>query len=73
MNFLIAFTKAYLFTLRSPLKYLVVSQTRMVLHFDAVCEEFSFIGVVQDIPDVTEHSIIHKLRPIKTYYGKWHE
>ena len=71
MNEFIAFIKAYIFTLRSPLKYLVVSQTHMVLYRDAVCEEVSFIGVVQDIPDVTPHSIIHKLRPIKTYYGSW--
>ena len=68
-----AFLKSYLFTLRSPLKYRVVSQTRIVLHRDAVCEDISFIGVMQDIPDVTPHSVIHKLRPIKSYYGEWHE
>ena len=73
MTKFIAFLKAYFFTLRSPLRYRVISQTCMVLHRDAVCEEIAFIGVMEDIPDVTTHSIIHKLVPIKTYYGKWHE
>lgn len=71
MKEFIAFMKSYVFTLRNPLKYLVVSQTHIRLYRDAVCEEISFIGVVQDIPDVTPHSTIHKLRPIRTYYGIW--
>lgn len=68
-----AMVKAYVYTLRSPLKYRMVSQTHVILHRDAVCEEISFIGVMEDKPDVTPHSIIHKLVPIKTYYGDWHE
>lgn len=73
MKIFIAMMKSYVYTLRCPLKYRVISQTRMILHRDAVCEEFAFIGVMQDIPDVTPHSVIHKLRPIRTYYGEWHE
>lgn len=67
-----AFIKAYVYWLRNPLNYRVASQTHMVLHRDAVCEEISFIGVIQDIPDITEFTIIHKFRPIKTFYGEWY-
>ena len=68
-----SFIKAYMYWLRNPLNYKIVSQTHMKLYRDAVCEEFSFIGVMQDTPDVTDHSVIHKLVPIRTYYGEWRE
>lgn len=66
-----AFIKAYLYTLRRPLEYRVVSKTTILMKNKIVCEELSYIGVMQDVPDVTPHSIIHKLVPIKTYYGQW--
>ena len=68
-----AFFKAYLFSFRKPFKYRVISRTDFFLHVDAVIEEISFIGVMEDKPDITPHSIIHKLVPIKIFYGEWHE
>ena len=70
-----AFIKANLYTLRSPLKYQVISKTCVHLRGQkgVIEEEYIFIGVMQDIPDVTDHSIIHKLVPVKTFYGEWED
>ena len=74
-----AFVKAHWFVLRHPLRYRVISKTTVVLldregwPGTRLEEEYSYIGVMEDIPDVTDHSIIHKLVPVKTYYGKWEE
>ena len=70
-----AFVKANLFCLRNPFKYKVVSKSTVCLRGEDgnIEEEISYIGVMQDIPDVTDYSIIHKLVPIRTYYGKWVE
>ena len=72
MKQVIAFIKANLFAMRCPWKYRVITKTEVFIREgDVYVEEYVFIGVMQDIPDVTEYSIIHKLRPVKTYYGEW--
>ena len=68
-----ALFKSYLYQCRSPLKYRVVTKSSVTFWRDdnVVREEVTFVGVVQDIPDVTDHSIIHKWVLVKTFYGEW--
>ena len=70
-----ALLKSNFYCLRNPLKYQVVSKSTIYLRGEegAIFEEINFVGVVQDIPDVTDHSIIHKWVMIKTYYGEWED
>lgn len=70
-----AFIKSYCYVIRNPLNYRVVSKSTVYLRGEegAISEEVDFVGVVQDIPDVTDHSIIHKWRVMKTFYGEWKE
>lgn len=68
-----AFINAYFYWLRNPFNYSVLSKSTVYLRGeeDAIFEEIDFVGVVQDIPDVTDHSIIHKWVVVKTFYGEW--
>jgi len=64
-----------LYWLRNPFNYVVMTKSTVCLRGEegAMDEEINFVGVVQDIPDVTDHSVIHKWRLVKTYYGEWKE
>lgn len=69
-----ALFKSYLYQCRNPLNYRVITKSTLYWTDTAagnVSEEVDFVGVVQDIPDVTDHSIIHKWVVIKTFYGEW--
>ncbi len=68
-----ALLKSNFYCLRNPLKYRVISKSTIYLEGEegAIFEEITFVGVTQDIPDVTDHSIIHKWAVVKTYYGEW--
>jgi len=68
-----ALLKSNFYCLRNPLKYQVVSKSTVYLRGEegSISEEITFVGVAQDIPDVTDHSIIHKWAVVKTYYGEW--
>ncbi len=70
-----ALFKSYLYQCRNPLNYRVVTKSTIFLReYEAdgsLSEDVTFVGVVQDIPDVTDHSIIHKWVVIKTFYGEW--
>ena len=68
-----ALFKSYLYQCKNPLNYQVVTKSSIYVQgVDmAVSEEVTFVGVVQDIPDVTPHSIMHKWVVIKTFYGEW--
>lgn len=70
-----AFIKAYFYWLRNPFKFRVLSKSTIYLRGEegAIFEEINFVGVVQDTPDVTDHSIIHKWVVVKTFYGEWEQ
>ncbi len=72
-----ALFRSYLYQCRNPLNYRVVSKSTIFLReYEAggsLSEDITFVGVVQDIPDVTDHSIIHKWVVIKTFYGGWED
>lgn len=70
-----ALFKSYLYQCRKPLTYRVVTKSEILFKEGegAVSEDITFVGVVQDIPDVTDHSIIHKWVVIKTFYGEWED
>lgn len=72
-----ALFKSYLYQCRNPLNYRVVTKSTILLReYEAggsLSEEVTFVGVVQDIPDVTPHSIIHKWVVVKTFYGEWED
>ncbi len=72
-----ALFRSYLYQCRNPLNYRVISKSTIILreyeNGGSLSEDITFVGVVQDIPDVTDHSIIHKWVVIKTFYGGWED
>lgn len=70
-----ALFRSYLYQCRNPLNYRVVTKSEILFKEGEgfIQEDVSFVGVVRDIPDVTDHSVIHKWRLVKTFYGEWEE
>ncbi len=70
-----AYVLSNLYWLRNPFSYVVMTKSTVCLEGEqgAMSEEINFVGVVQDIPDVTDHSIIHKWVMVKTFYGEWRD